>query len=333
MRAALPKDAANDQTVASVRNVAAVTAVVVVVVAVVVVAVAKVAVKALHPKAVQRVVLMAAVANVVNARAKDAPKVAAQSVRTARSVQPASRARKTAMKAAAITPAKPSRATKVRTAKAVASATGHAATARNAQSVLNAASASSAMPSSRIRPWPTRPPWRRPWVAMRLHRDKTARLRMPAGMASAASQRDEEKDAMKPAQRDAATSRPAKADVSAANAVASAMAVATNAVASALTVLQQPRLQSARRTVLTPLTRPWCPVWTRPETRSHRCLRPKFGRALKARMKARSVSRAAVVTAMAASAVNVAIVASNQPRAVKPWPEPMFLCQMRLQRR
>ncbi len=66
-----------------------------------------------------------------------------------------------------------------------------------------------------------------------------------------------------------------------------------------------------------------------------RCLPPRFRRALKARMKARSASRAnaAAATVMAVTAVNVANAASKPPRAAMPRPKPMFLSQIRLQRR
>ena len=304
MRAVLLKDAVNDQTVASVRSVAAVTAVVAAAVVVV-----KAAVKARLPM----VVLMAVTVNAANALPKDVPKVAAQS---ARNVQPASRVLKTAMKA--------------RAAKAVVSATARAVSDQSALIVPNAVSASRAMPSSRIWPWPTRPQWLQPWEAKLLRRVRTERLRIQAVMASAASQADVEKDAVKRALKDVARSRLVKAAVNGVSA-ASARAAATSAVASALTALPH-RLPVARLTVSTPPIRPLCWVWTRPETRSYQCPPPRFRRVLKARKKARNASHAnaAAVTAMAATAVNAA---SRPSRAMRPWPKPRFLSQIRLRRR
>ena len=97
VKAVLLKDAANAQTVASVKSAAAGVA-------------PATAVKVRRPKAVPKRVLMAVTVNAVNAPPKDAQTVADQNVSHARNVQPASHpALKTATKAAVKTPAKPSR--------------------------------------------------------------------------------------------------------------------------------------------------------------------------------------------------------------------------------
>lgn len=103
----------------------------------------------------------------VSAALKPVPTVDVPNVR---SVQPESFVAITAVMAAATMPAISSRAArdKGRFVKAAQTAAVHAVTGRNAQTGVTGVTVFLAMQSSKIRHWPTRRPWLRPWEAKHL---------------------------------------------------------------------------------------------------------------------------------------------------------------------
>lgn len=146
-----------------------------------------------------------------------------------------------AAKSAVTTPAISSRAAKERDrfGKAVQTAAARAVTGQNAPNGLIAASALRAMRSSRIRHWPTRQPWLRPWEAKPpAFLARTGRQASQVGTVTAIRPTDAANRAMKPGLKLAVTTRPAKAGASGVNAAheeVSALAVAMRAVVSATT--------------------------------------------------------------------------------------------------